>query len=318
LASFPDATFDYWLREFDQRAVASVAATLDSDAALERVRRRAVAARPLVAAAGLPADERALSWVGAMVGSALHAPVVIDSIDRGSERDLERRATSDASLASAPDALSAAALRPEDGLVPPSVMLRPVVVSPRRSDLDTAIAAAVEGEARAIGTVLTHVRPLVVRYCRARIGRQERSFASADDLAQEVCLAVLTALPSYRDNGRPFLAFVYGIAAHKIADARREAAQNRTEPVGTPPDGVDDASPDPEQRALRGQLSGEMADLLKVLPPRQREIVILRVVVGLSAEETADAVGSTPGAVRVAQHRALTRLRAALPDWYNE
>ena len=69
---------------------------------------------------------------------------------------------------------------------------------------------------------------------------------------------------------------------------------------------------------MRGELSGEMAELLKVLPPKQREIVVLRVVVGLSAEETADAVGSTPGAVRVAQHRALTRLRAALPDMYRD
>jgi RNA polymerase sigma-70 factor (ECF subfamily) len=48
------------------------------------------------------------------------------------------------------------------------------------------------------------------------------------------------------------------------------------------------------------------------LPPKQREILVLRVVVGLSAEETADAVNSTPGAVRVAQHRALSRLRKAL------
>jgi RNA polymerase sigma-70 factor (ECF subfamily) len=48
------------------------------------------------------------------------------------------------------------------------------------------------------------------------------------------------------------------------------------------------------------------------LPDKQREILLLRVVVGLSAEETAEAVGSTPGAVRVAQHRALTRLRKEL------
>ncbi len=63
---------------------------------------------------------------------------------------------------------------------------------------------------------------------------------------------------------------------------------------------------------MRGEMTVEMAELLKVLPAKQREIVVLRVVVGLSAEETADAVGSTPGAVRVAQHRALARLRAAL------
>ena len=36
---------------------------------------------------------------------------------------------------------------------------------------------------------------------------------SADDVAQEVCLAVLTALPTYRPQGRPFLAFVYRVTA---------------------------------------------------------------------------------------------------------
>src|SRR5690349_18768380 len=64
--------------------------------------------------------------------------------------------------------------------------------------LDASVSAAVEGDPRAIERVLASIRPLVVRYCRARVGRQERNFASADDVAQEVCLAVLTALPSYR------------------------------------------------------------------------------------------------------------------------
>jgi RNA polymerase sigma-70 factor (ECF subfamily) len=57
-----------------------------------------------------------------------------------------------------------------------------------------------------------------------------------------------------------------------------------------------------------------MGRLLGVLPERQREILVLRVVLGLSADETAEVVGSTPGAVRVAQHRALTRLRKALDE----
>jgi RNA polymerase sigma-70 factor (ECF subfamily) len=173
------------------------------------------------------------------------------------------------------------------------------------------VGAAVGGDQRALERLLALVRPLVVRYCRARVGRQERSFASADDVAQEVCLAVLTALPGYRDQGRPFLAFVYGIAAHKVADAHRAAARNRAEPVAELPDEPDHEA-GPEQRAMRGELSDRMAALLKVLPDKQREIVVLRVVVGLSAEETADAVGSTPGAVRVAQHRALSRLRKTL------
>jgi RNA polymerase sigma-70 factor, ECF subfamily len=177
--------------------------------------------------------------------------------------------------------------------------------------LDASVSAAVEGDPRAVERVLASIRPLVVRYCRARVGRHERNFASADDVAQEVCLAVLTALPGYRDQGRPFLAFVYGIAAHKVADAHRAAGRNRSEPVAEVPD-EPETDAGPEQRALRQELTKQMSDLLRVLPHKQREIVLLRVVVGLSAEETAEAVGSTPGAVRVAQHRALARLRKSL------
>lgn len=176
--------------------------------------------------------------------------------------------------------------------------------------LDATVRAAVEGDPRAVERVLAAIRPLMVRYCRARIARPERDFPSADDVAQEVCLAVLTALPSYRDQGRPFLAFVYGIAAHKVADARRAIGRNRTEDV---PDVSDEPETDPEQqRALRLELTKQMNELLRDLPDKQREIVLLRIVVGLSAEETAEAVGSTPGAVRVAQHRALARLRKSM------
>ncbi len=52
-----------------------------------------------------------------------------------------------------------------------------------------------------------------------------------------------------------------------------------------------------------------MKQLLGILPEKQREILILRLVMGLSAEETAAAVGSTAGAIRVAQHRAIARLK---------
>ena len=50
--------------------------------------------------------------------------------------------------------------------------------------------------------------------------------------------------------------------------------------------------------------------LLAQLPTHLRELLILRVVTGLSAEETGNVLGMSAGAVRVAQHRALARLRA--------
>lgn len=177
--------------------------------------------------------------------------------------------------------------------------------------LDAVVADAVAGDRDALREVLETIRPIVVRYCRARVGAAERSGLSAEDVAQEVCVAAMMALPRYRDQGRPFLAFVYGIAAHKVADAHRAAGRNKADPTDVVPERMSvDAGP--EQQAINSDASARMDALLQVLPEKQREILILRVVVGMSAEETAEAVGSTPGAVRVAQHRALARLKSEI------
>ncbi|OQQ35132.1 RNA polymerase subunit sigma [Prescottella equi] len=175
-------------------------------------------------------------------------------------------------------------------------------------ELNSAVAAAAQGDRNALSQVLASIRPLVVRYCRARVGAAERGQLSADDVAQEVCLAVMTALPRYQDQGRPFMAFVYGIAAHKVADAHRNAARNKSDPVAEVPDVVS-ADDSPEERALNSETSRQVNALLQTLPEKHREILVLRLVVGLSAEETAATVGSTAGAVRVAQHRALAKLK---------
>ena len=174
-------------------------------------------------------------------------------------------------------------------------------------DLDRLVRAAGDGDRRALGQVLHILRPVVLRYCRGRLGRADP--AAAEDVAQEVLLAVLHALPGYRDQGRSFLAFVHGIAAHKTADAFRR--RSRALPPAEPGTEEPDPRPGPEDVALRRDAARHADRLLDLLPARQREIVVLRVALGLSAEETAEAVGSTPGAVRVAQHRAMRRLRAA-------
>jgi RNA polymerase sigma-70 factor (ECF subfamily) len=174
--------------------------------------------------------------------------------------------------------------------------------------LDAAVAQAAAGSRDALREVVEIIRPIVIRYVRARIGTAERTGLSADDVAQEVCLAAIQALPRYQDQGRPFLAFVYGIASHKVADAHRAAARNRSDPTDVVPERFS-LEAGPEQMALQSDSAARMNRLLAVLPEKQREILTLRIVVGLSAEETAEAVGSTPGAVRVAQHRALARLK---------
>lgn len=178
-------------------------------------------------------------------------------------------------------------------------------------EIDVVVDRAVGGDRSALTELLRRVHPLIVRYCRARLSASHRSLSTADDVAQEVCMAIMTALPTYARDGRPFLAFAYGIASHKIMDAHRSAARSRSHPMAEVPDGVSGEF-DPQDLAIQDSVGRTVADLLAELPPLQREILILRVAGGLSADETAATLGTTAGAVRVAQHRALNKLRAVI------
>ena len=166
---------------------------------------------------------------------------------------------------------------------------------------------AVSGDPRATEDLLGAVHRLVHRYCRARLSRFPGAEHAADDVAQEGCIAVLSALPRYRDEGKPFEAFVYRIAANKVADVQRWSYRTAT-PQAEMPDMID-ITDGPEDLAIRASDAREARGLLDHLPETLRELVVLRVAVGLSAEETGRALGMSPGAVRVAQHRALQRLR---------
>jgi RNA polymerase sigma-70 factor, ECF subfamily len=180
-----------------------------------------------------------------------------------------------------------------------------------QSLIDKLAGAAVAGDGAARDRLIAEVHPLVLGYCRRRLSRREAVLGSADDVAQEICIAVVAALQSYVVSGRSFRSFVFGIAANKVADAFRAMSRNRTEPMAELPDGpvLHDG---PEQRLLDEELAERLAGLLQRLTPRQRTVLVLRIVVGLSAEETAEELRTSPGAVRVTQHRALNRLRAAV------
>ena len=174
-------------------------------------------------------------------------------------------------------------------------------------DLEDLVPLAVDGDPRATEELLGRLRPLVLRYCRARLGRVGGSFDQADDVAQEVCVAVLAALPRYRDEGKPFTALVFGIAARKVVDHHRVAARTAY-PTEELPE-REDGAPGPEELTLRGADAQRARELLDQLPENLRHLLMLRVAAGLSAEETGQALEMSPGAVRVAQHRALARLR---------
>ncbi|GAA2021524.1 sigma-70 family RNA polymerase sigma factor [Terrabacter terrae] len=173
------------------------------------------------------------------------------------------------------------------------------------------LAALAGSDPQARDVLLARIRDMAVRYCRVRLGRFGAE-DTAQDVAQEVCMAVVAALPTYQERGLPFEAFVYTITSRKLVDAQR-AAMRGPAPVADLPDGPDEA-PSPESVAVMRDDAATAMTLMRRLPAQQREILTLRVAVGMSTDETAAALGMSTGAVRVAQHRGLTKLRAMIAE----
>ena len=172
--------------------------------------------------------------------------------------------------------------------------------------LGVLVVRAQGGDPEAMDHLVGELRPRVYRYVLARV----LDPAAADDVTQEVAMTVMSALPRYVDQGRPVTAWVFGIAANKVSEARRASARRRETAVHLVPDTVADSAAEPEHAVVRLETARRVAELLETLPEQQAEILRLRIAAGLSAEETAAVLDMTPGAVRVAQHRALAKLRA--------
>jgi len=182
------------------------------------------------------------------------------------------------------------------------------------------VAEACSGNPGGRERLLAAIRPMVIEMCRARFARGATHSWSADDVAQEVCLAVIAALPGYVPGRDSFFFYVHAIARNKIADAWRAEYSARCVVCADTPDS-EAPDHDPEQRLLSLELTERLGRLLHELTPRERTVLVSRIALGMSATETAVVLGMTAGAVRVAQHRALNRLRAmvrreqaAVPD----
>jgi RNA polymerase sigma-70 factor (ECF subfamily) len=133
----------------------------------------------------------------------------------------------------------------------------------------------------------------------------------AEDATERTFLAALAALPSFRDQGSTFRAWLFRIAHNTVANAHRTRARRRWQPF---PDGFERAAPDADPAGLvaRADEVREVLRALETLPEERRQVVLLRFADGLSSAEIGEVLGRSPGAVRVLLHRALRELAGRL------
>ena len=150
----------------------------------------------------------------------------------------------------------------------------------------------------------------LLRVLRSEVGD------AAEDVASQTWLEVIGALRRFEGDERGFQSLLYTIARRRVADHRRSLRRRPSTPTA-PADlhGMPDVGTPLEGATIDGLAGDDAARrVTEILGPDAAEIVLLRVVAGLSVEQVAKVVGKSPGAVRVQQHRALRKLADALGE----
>ncbi|MEO0249985.1 MAG: sigma-70 family RNA polymerase sigma factor [candidate division WOR-3 bacterium] len=143
----------------------------------------------------------------------------------------------------------------------------------------------------------------IYRYIAARVG----DGTMAEDLTSEVFLKALENLSRYRPSA-PFAAWIFTIAHHTVASHFRQ----RPVMIGYHEPFFDRASSGnvfPPQREGPDDDLAQLHQLLARLDEEDRELLRLRFAGGLTYREAAMVLGRSPGAVKMATHRLLQRLR---------
>lgn len=165
----------------------------------------------------------------------------------------------------------------------------------RWSDL---LRRSMRGDSAAYAAFLSEIAPVIRGIVRARTGGAE----DGEDVVQEVLLAVHAKRHTWRED-EPVTPWLYAIARYKAADAgRRRGRQGPQVPI----DDLAEVLPEDvgETTAAR-----DLGQLLGQLDARAAQIVRAIGVEGQSAAEVGVAMDMREGAVRVAYHRALVRLK---------
>lgn len=162
---------------------------------------------------------------------------------------------------------------------------------------------AKRGDVDAWEALYVNLYPRLLSYATRRLDPH-----AARDVVNETMTRAVARIERFRPDG-VFDAWVFGICRNVVMEDLR-ASQRRSEPFE---DGPADSRDPADEVAASAEHEAVRAAFLE-LSPADQELLELRVVGGLSAEAVAQALGKRPGAVRMAQSRALDRLRSILEE----
>jgi RNA polymerase sigma-70 factor (ECF subfamily) len=162
-----------------------------------------------------------------------------------------------------------------------------------------------QGDANAFGLLYDAYVDRLYRFIYYRVS----DVPLAEDLTSKVFLKAWENLPNYRYQGLSFGAWLFSIARNTVIDHYRTARQEPSlESVGP----VTDESIDLERSLNESLQSDALAEALRQLTDEQREVLVLKFIIGYTTEEIARLMKKRPGAVRALQMRGLQALERIL------
>ncbi len=164
------------------------------------------------------------------------------------------------------------------------------------------------GDRDAMDTLLATYEPRIYRFGLRMCGDED----AAREVLQETLLAAFRHLPGFRGDAA-LSTWLYQIARSACIKTRRgQPAASRLDPDGA--DALVDPAPAPDARLQAAEIGAAMSRAIATLSADHREVLVLRDVEGLSAEEAAAVVGIEVRALKSRLHRARLALRGKLAD----
>lgn len=170
---------------------------------------------------------------------------------------------------------------------------------------ESALAQAARHDSRAFQTLYERYNGPIYRYCFVRLGDREAS----EDATSEVFTKALVNLGTYQ--GGRFGAWLFRIAMRVVVDVYRARREASLEAMERP-----DPGPALEDRIVAQAERAALQSALEALPPDYRAAVELKLA-GWSGEQIAEALETTPDAVKTMRYRAMQRMKAWLEKTAN-